>query len=120
MSTKNIKELNRENYLQKTEEMLLNYSDAYFYKKYFLLGEGIDKDKLLFYIQLNEALCTDNCEMTKFITNKIQGKLDKCEHKTKQIFHNMLKLTHQNIYTSNCCTNKVDKCLNCTWSEISF
>lgn len=77
MSTKNINYTNRQNYLEKSEDMLLSMSEAYFNKKRFLLGSGVDKDKLIFYMQINEALCTKNCEMIKFIDDKIKGKLKK-------------------------------------------
>lgn len=73
MSTKNITYVNRETYLEKSEEMLLSLSDAYFNKKRFLLGEGADRDKVIFYLQMNTSLCTENCEMLKFINNKIKG-----------------------------------------------
>jgi hypothetical protein len=120
MSARNIKDLNREVYLQKSEEMLLSYSDAYFYKKHFLLGTGINKDKVLFYMQLNKAVCTNNCEMTKLIKDKINGKLEKC--KTKAIFkythNNVLELQHTDI--DNCCSNKIGECLNYSWSELSW
>lgn len=77
MSTKNIINLDRENYLKKSENMLLSLSDKYFFKKRFLLGEGLDRNKVIFYMQMNESLYTTNCEMIKFIDNKIKGKLKK-------------------------------------------
>lgn len=80
MSTKNIIYTNKQNYLEKSEQMLLNFSDAYFNKKRFMLGNGVDKDKLIFYMQINDSLCTENCEMIKFINDKISGKLrDECK-----------------------------------------
>lgn len=75
MSTKNIKYTNRETYLQKSESMLLLQSDAYFNKKKFLLGKGAEKDKVIFYLQMNNSLCTYNCDMIKFIEDKIKGKV---------------------------------------------
>lgn len=75
MSTKNIIYNTREKHLEKSEKELLSQSDAYFYNKRFLLGVGADKDKISFYLQMNNALCTDNCDMIKFIDDKLKGKL---------------------------------------------
>ena len=80
MSTQSIKELTRERYLQESEDRLLQLSDAYFYKKKFLLGEGVDRDELRFTMQSHRLLSTDNCEMMDFIADKIAGKLEECNY----------------------------------------
>lgn len=85
MSTKNISYTNRQTYLDKSLEMLLSLSDAYFYKNKFLLGEGADKDKVLFYMQMSNSLCTDNCEMIKFIEDKIKGEVKKSCKTSKEV-----------------------------------
>lgn len=121
MSTKNIDYTNRESYLEKSEEMLLSFSNAYFYKKRFLLGEGVDTDKLLFYMQMNESLCTDSCEMLDFIKKKIEGRLSKCGVKTENLnsFSSYLKATEDYLTPKYCNPSDIiSEC--CGWSEIEW
>lgn len=82
MSVQSILEISRERYLQEAEERLLQMSDAYFFKKKFLLGDGVDRDKLNHTMQNHRFLCTDNCEMIKFIKDKIEGNLEPAKRKT--------------------------------------
>jgi hypothetical protein len=121
MSTKSINTLTRETYLEKAEDNLLRMSDAYFYKKKFLIGEGIDEDKQDFYMQNYRFLCTDNCEMNNFIQDKIEGKLEECgrKPKEKQTIHDILKLAKQYLETQSCTLDEaITEC--CAWSEIEW
>lgn len=77
MSTQSIFELSRERYLEDRERQMLKMSDSYFLKTNFLLGEREDRDKQTFIMQSYRYLCTDICEMTKFIQDKLEGKLIK-------------------------------------------
>lgn len=74
--TQSILELDTERYLKEAEERLLCLSDAYYYKKKFLLGKGVDRDELNFVTQTHRALSSDNCEMIQYIADKIAGKLE--------------------------------------------
>lgn len=121
MSTKNIKYVDRDSYLEKSESMLLSLSDAYFNKKRFLLGEGADKDKVIFYLQMNKSLCTKNCEMIEFIQDKIDGKLQDCGVKIKklQTFSNYLEAIVEHL-TSKFLSKEdvISEC--CGWEEASW
>lgn len=83
-STQSILELNRERYLEDAERQLLVMSDAYFLKEKFLLGEGVDRDKMTFALQAQSYLCTDECEMLQFIADKIEGKLEPNKKKSRK------------------------------------
>jgi hypothetical protein len=91
-STQSILELNRERYLHEAEQELLQMSDAYFYKVNFLLGEGVDRDKMNFSLQAEQYLNTEECEMLQFISDKIEGKLEPNKKKTsKRRLHELLE-----------------------------
>lgn len=121
MSTQSILDLNREIYLDKAEKNLLQMSDAYFFKKRFLMGEGADEDKVDFYSQMYRLLCTDNCEMKDFIQNKIEGKLEECGIKPspQQKMSEILMLAKQYLETQDCTLEEaVSNC--CEWENISW
>lgn len=113
MSTQSILELNRQTYFDKSQEQLLCLSDDYFYKKKLFIGEGVDRDKMRFYMQNNRFLCEDNCTLTEYIKDKIEGK-EKNDHQ-KKINNNILECI-ENIACDNC---KAEKC-TCNWSEINW
>lgn len=117
MSTQSILELNRERYLQESEERLLQLSDAYFYKKKFLLGEGVNRDELNFTMQSHRLLSTDDCEMITFIADKIAGKLEECLHTI--INYDFESLLEQHSKTFKCSEQTtVDN--SCRWQEIEW
>lgn len=76
MSSKNILTLSKETYIQKNEQRLLKLSDAYFYNKHFLLGEGVNRDEMIFSTIFDAFLCESNCELNNLIKDKIAGKLE--------------------------------------------
>ncbi len=76
MSSKNILYLNKETYVQKNEQRLLKLSDAYFFNKHFLLGEGVDRDEMIFSTIFDSFLYEKNCELNNLIQDKIAGKLE--------------------------------------------
>src|SRR3990170_6811230 len=101
MSTESLRTVTRERYLQEAEESLLIMSDAYFYKKKFLLGEGVDRDKLNFTMQNHRFLCTEDCKMINLIQDKIEGKLEEVCKKpaTKQKVSELLRLVNEHLKT---------------------
>ena len=121
MSTKNIKYTTRESYLHKSEEMLMLLSDQYFNKKRFLLGEGADKDKVTFYLQMNNSLCTKNCELINFIQDKIEGRLLKCGVNIGELtdFSSYVKASEDHLNTK-CCNGDdiISEC--CGWEEVEW
>lgn len=121
MSTKNIDYTTRQNYLEKSEDMLLLQSDAYFNKKRFLLGNGVNKDKMIFYLQMNKSLCTKNCEMIDFIQDKIDGKLQDCGVKIKklQTFTNYIEAIVEHLASKFLSKEDIiSEC--CGWTEASW
>lgn len=85
MSSKNILVLNKQTYIQKNEQRLLKLSDAYYFSKHFLLGEGVDRDEMIFSTIFDTFLCESNCELNKLIKDKISGKLEPRRKKKKPI-----------------------------------
>lgn len=76
MSSKNILTLSKTSYIEKNEQRLLKLSDAYFYSKHFLLGEGVNRDEMIFSTIFDSFLCESNCELNNLIKDKIAGKLE--------------------------------------------
>lgn len=121
MSTQSLNTITRERYRQEAEESLLRMSDAYFYKKKFMLGEGVDRDKLNFTMQNHRFLCTEDCKMINLIQDKIEGKLQEIGKKktTKQRVSEILKLVNQHMKTNDCEIDEaVENC--CDWKNISW
>ena len=85
MSTKNILTLSKETYVQKNEQRLLRLSDAYYFSKHFLLGDGVNRDEMIFSTVFDSFLSTSNCELNNLIKNKIAGKLEPKRKKKKPI-----------------------------------
>ena len=85
MSSKNILTLSKETYIQKNEQRLLKMSDAYHYDKHFLLGEGVNRDEMIFSTIFNSFLCESNCELNNLIKDKIAGKLEPKKRKKNPI-----------------------------------
>lgn len=115
MSTQNILELNRERYLQESEERLLQLSDAYFYKRKFLLGNGVDRDELSFTMQSHRLLDTEDCEMINFISSKISGALEEIGYTPTN--YNFESLVSEYAEVFNCTEQQaINNC--CNWTEV--
>lgn len=112
MSTKSIDTVTRESYLKKAEESLLRMSDAYFYKKKFLIGDGIDEDKQSFYMHSHRYLATDSCEMAQFIKDKIYGNLEDCENESPS------QVIREFTPRATITTQQVSKV--CEWNEVEW
>lgn len=76
MSSKSINTLTKQTYIDKNEKRLLKLSDAYFYRRHFLLGEGANRDEMIFSTIFSSFLCESNCEINNLIRDKIAGKLE--------------------------------------------
>ena len=70
MSSKNILNLSKQTYIDKNEKRLLKLSDAYFYDRHFLLGEGVNRDEMNFSTIFSSFLCESNCELNDLINKK--------------------------------------------------
>lgn len=85
MSSKNILTLTKETYIEKNEQRLLKMSDAYFYNKHFLLGDGVNRDEMIFSTIFDSFLYRSNCELNNLIKDKIAGKLEPKKKKKNPI-----------------------------------
>lgn len=103
MSSQSILELNKDTYFKKTEDRLLCLSDSYFYKRKFLLGEGVNRDELSFTMNFHRILDSKECSIYNFVKDKIKCKLEQCE------------LTVSNNFQQN--LDKYSKKLKCTEQE---
>lgn len=99
MSTQSILELNKDTYFKKTEDRLLCLSDSYFYKRKFLLGEGVNRDELSFVMNFHRILNSKECSIYDFVKNKIKGKLEECGLIVSNDFQQNL---HQYSESINC------------------
>jgi hypothetical protein len=70
----------REKYSTQAIQNLSVMSDAYFYKKKFLLGEGVDRDKMRHYKRIEKIMCSEVCEIITYIKKKLEGQLEGCEY----------------------------------------
>ncbi len=123
MSTQSINTITRERYLQESEDSLIRMSDAYYYKNKFLVGEGIDRDKLNFTMQNHRYLTNEDCRTTSIIQDKIEGKLEDINKKpsTKQKVSEILKLVNQHLKTNECSIDEAIECCDSNvWSEIEW
>jgi hypothetical protein len=90
MSTQSILELNKDSYFNKVEDKLLCLSDSYFYKRKFLLGEGVNRDELSFNMTFHRILNSKECTINNYIKNKIEGKLQERKVKKRKSFQKNL------------------------------
>lgn len=81
MSIQQIEYLSQEKFARDLQKTLMNQSDAYFNKKHFLLGKGEDKLEIRKALIYSEIMCTQECDIIKFIEDSIQGKLEECGKK---------------------------------------
>ena len=120
MSTQSIFELSRERYLEDRERQMLKMSDSYFLKTNFLLGEREDRDKQTFIMQSYRYLCTDVCEMTKFIQNKLEGKMEEAPIiRERRTIIDTLLAAERYIKDQGCTLEEaINEC--CTWEAVQW
>lgn len=85
MSSKSIKTLTKQTYIDKNEQRLLKLSDARYYSEHFLLGQGVNRDEMVFSTIMSSFLCESNCELNNLIKDKIAGKLEPKKRKKNPI-----------------------------------
>lgn len=61
-------------YYYKHRENLLNLSDKEYVNSHFLLGEKVNKKEQIFSTIMLELLCTNSCELNKFLDDYLQGR----------------------------------------------
>lgn len=102
----------RQTLLQDTQDFLEKAADDQFLKEHFLLGRGVDMDKVMFHLLMEYALCTTNCEIIDWIWYKINGALPNGDDYEFQV-----QTTKPNISIYNI-TNYVKE--ESSWSEIQW
>lgn len=81
----------RENVYIKLENELLEQGNNYILEREYVLGNGINKDKVDFLMQYTKLLCNTNCDINSLIESKIKG-LEGIECKTKISFETELSI----------------------------
>lgn len=71
-----IGELNQENYYNQFSKELLRQADLFYLEDKFAIETKYNEDKFLHAMLYKEMLCTDNCEIIKFINKKLRGALE--------------------------------------------
>lgn len=61
-------------YYKKHRENILDLSNKEYINNYFLIGEKVNKKEQMFSMVMLELLCTENCELNKYLDDKLQGK----------------------------------------------
>jgi hypothetical protein len=64
---------NRISLLNKINSDLLIDADNQYLKEHFLVGNGLDKEKLKHNLLMKYVLCTSNCEIIEEIYKQIKG-----------------------------------------------
>jgi len=116
MSTQSIKVTDRLSYQKEFEKNILDFSEKWWYSEKFLLGKKTDRDEMRHTILFHRLLCTNSCEMSDFIFNRINGLLtEKCEKKSglKKIIECYKKETHKEHCSdtevvNDCCTTQIN------------
>lgn len=100
---------NIESYQEDNLKKILRYSRDYTLNNSFLVGEGMDYDRMVHTKLLNKILCTNNCELKDYIWDKINGKLkEKCK-KTEPLSKVLKK--YEEEFNHSCCTDTIGKCV---------
>jgi len=76
MSQYSLQLLNAEKYLEEFEDIIIYNFENYLMQKRFRVGNGVEnQDELNHALIFSDILCTDNCVLTKYIQDSIDGKL---------------------------------------------
>ena len=73
MGQESLEEISIGKYLLEWEEGLMKELDNQYLKDHFMIGDGADKNKIVFYQLYRKTFCTDNCELSNWIWKKING-----------------------------------------------
>lgn len=106
MSTNSILTYNQDSLKQHYGEKLDYLAQQYLYKKWFMIGSGVEKDEVRATITLNRILNSQNCELINYVADLIAGELESCGVKPKN--KKLKTLTECCKETSNPC--EFDKC----------
>ena len=115
MGAQTILNKNQENYAVEFDSKLLKYSKDLYLKEHFLVGKGVDRDKLVHALLLNTAMKATTCTMVDFIKNKISGKLDL---PIKKYSSNII--LEYIDYTKSSCTEAINECCENLWSDVQW
>lgn len=122
MSTQSINELSQNRYAIENQKSMFALSDAYFYKEYYMLGEGASFDKMYHSLLFNRILCEDNCEIVDYIKEKICGKLDEfgcTKSRKKKTLNELISLVTTNPKCEHEAGCNGGDCI-CDWNQVSW
>lgn len=112
MGTQSIINRNQEYYSELFEKKLFRYSDDYYIKKHFLVGEGTNRDKVMFAMQMSPIFCTANCTLVDYIKKEIVGELKDKSCSRKDKLEDLLKK-----YNKDCSCGKKECICFTYWKE---
>lgn len=117
MSIQQIEYLSPQKYARDLEASIMNQSDAYFNRKHYILGNGADKKEIQKALIYSEIMCSQECDIIRFIEDSIQGKLEQCGKRCKS---NRLEdlLRHYKKEIKNCSDKKIIN--DCCQGEINW
>lgn len=116
MSTQSIIIQDRQKHAYDVEEKILWNADRYVMDKRFRLGGGINYKEALFYSKIGGIICTQNCELSKWIEDKIKGILEDCGKKTKdKTITDLLQMIPQTGGTQTDSLNNVMR-----WEDVAW
>lgn len=115
MSQYSLQELNREKYIEETEDMIIYNFDNYIMHKRFRVGNGIeDEDELEHSLLFYKLLCTENCSLLRYIQDKIEGKLQN-PPKNKITVDKLVTLHKQEEICS-----EQESCKTISWGKVEW
>jgi len=120
MSTISLEILNAEKYREEFEDNIIYNYENYIMRKRFRVGEGIkDQDELKHSLLFYRALCTDNCDLVDYISDKINGFLEKKAGKRKQKINEIITTAEQEVCSPQ---YKVDAFITdcCAWDAVEW
>ena len=120
MSTISLEILNAEKYREEFEDIILYNYENYMMQKRLRVGNGIiDQGELKHSLLFYRALCTDNCDLIDYISDKINGYLEKVGKKKKQKITEIITTAQQEVCSPQ---YKVDAFITdcCSWDAIQW
>lgn len=120
MSTISLEILDGEKYRKQFRENIIYNYENYIMRKKFRVGEGIkDQGELNHSLLFYRALCTDNCDLVDYISDKINGYLEKSAGRKKQKITDIITTAEQEVCSPQ---YKVERFVNdcCAWDALEW
>lgn len=116
MSAQSILTESIENHQYEFDRKLLDAGDKFTMHKRFMVGTGINIDRMMHIKSFHKLLCTDNCELIDFINKKIKGEIKDCDMKGKLKISDLYKKYEE--VNGGC--SITEACSGCNWEVIEW